>query len=63
MKGMMMHRPLLVSEILEFGAGAYPNAEIVSVRTEGDVHRETYPEFRNRTVQLAHALKAQGVEL
>ena len=27
MKGMMMHQPLLVSEILEFGAGAYPRAD------------------------------------
>ena len=57
MKGMMMHQPLLVSEILEFGAGAYPRAEIVSVRTEGDVHRETLVEFRQRTIQLAHGLK------
>ena len=63
MKGMMMHQPLLVSEILEFGAGAYPQGEIVSVRTEGDLHRQTYVEFRNRTVQLAHGLKAKGVEL
>ncbi len=64
MKGMMMHQPLLVSEILEFGAGAYPRAEIVSVRTEGDIHRETYVEFRDRTVQLAHALQSKlGVEL
>ena len=63
MKGMMMHQPLLVSEILEFGAGAYPRAEIVSVRTEGDVHRETFVEFRKRTIQLAHGLKAHGVEL
>lgn len=63
MKGMMMHRPLLVSEILEFGVGAYPRAEIVSVRTEGDIHRETFKEFYGRTVQLAHALKANGVEL
>ncbi|EAQ03779.1 acyl-CoA synthase [Pseudooceanicola batsensis HTCC2597] len=63
MKGMMMHQPLLVSEILEFGAGAYPKAEIVSVRTEGDIHRETLVEFRERTIQLAHGLKAHGVEL
>lgn len=63
MKGMMMHQPLLVSEILNFGIGAYPKAEIVSVRTEGDIHRETYVEFGARTAQLAHALKERGVEL
>lgn len=63
MKGMMMQRPLLISEILEFGAGAYPKAEIVSVRTEGDIHRYTLPDAKKRIAQLAHALKAQGVEI
>jgi len=63
MKGMMMQRPLRISDILEFGAEQYPQGEIVSVRTEGDVHRYTYPQAAARTRQLAHALKAQGVEL
>ena len=63
MKGMMMQRPLLISEILEFGVGAYPKAEIVSVRTEGDIHRYTLPDAKKRIAQLAHALKDQGVEL
>lgn len=63
MKGMMMQRPLRISDILEFGAEQFPKGEIVSVRTEGDVHRYTYPEAAARTRQLAHGLKAQGVEL
>lgn len=63
MQGMMMQRPLRISDILEFGAEQYPQGEIVSVRTEGDVHRYTYPEAAARTRQLANALKAQGVEL
>ena len=63
MKGMMMQRPLLISEILEFGAEQYPQGEIVSVRTEGDVHRYTYPDAVKRTRQLAHGLQAQGAEL
>lgn len=63
MKGMMMQRPLLISEILEFGAEQYPQGEIVSVRTEGDVHRYTYPDAVKRTRQLAHGLQARGVEL
>ncbi|MBY6092829.1 long-chain fatty acid--CoA ligase [Maritimibacter alkaliphilus] len=62
MKGMMMQRPLLISEILEYGAEAYPTAEVVSVRTEGDIHRETFPELRDRAAQLAHALRAEGIE-
>ena len=30
MHGLMMHRPLLISQILEFAAGNYPDQEIVS---------------------------------
>lgn len=63
MKGMMMHQPLLISDILTYAAEAHPNGEIVSVRTEGDIHRITYPEIAGRVAQLAHALRAQGVEL
>ncbi|MGR3323296.1 MAG: long-chain-fatty-acid--CoA ligase [Pseudooceanicola sp.] len=63
MKGMMMQRPLRVSEILEFGAEQYPQGEIVSVRTEGDLHRYTYPEAAARTRKLANGLLANGVEL
>ena len=63
MKGMMMQRPLLISDIIEFGAEAYPRGEIVSVRTEGDLHRQTYPETLKRTKKLANALRTQGVEL
>ena len=32
MRGMMMHRPLLISDILEFAATAYSDQEIVSRR-------------------------------
>jgi fatty-acyl-CoA synthase len=63
MKGMMMHQPLLISDILTYAAEAHPNGEIVSVRTEGDIHRITYPEIAGRVAQLAHALRARGVEL
>ena len=63
MKGMMMQRPLRIADILEFGAEQYPRGEIVSVRTEGDVHRYTYPDCAARTRQLANGLTAQGVKL
>jgi len=62
MKGMMMQRPLLISDILEFAAEAYPTSEIVSVRTEGDVHRYTYPEAAARARQLANVLQDLGIE-
>ncbi|WP_226578585.1 long-chain-fatty-acid--CoA ligase [Acuticoccus sediminis] len=61
MKGMMMNRPLKIADILAFAAEVYPNGEIISVRTEGDVHRTTYKETAGRVAQLAHALKGLGV--
>ncbi|MFU8881266.1 MAG: long-chain-fatty-acid--CoA ligase [Rhodobacterales bacterium] len=63
MQGMMMNRPLMISDILTYAAEAHPKAEIVSVRTEGDVHRQTYPETLARVSQLAHALKSMGIEM
>ncbi|MBR9652883.1 long-chain-fatty-acid--CoA ligase [Thalassovita aquimarina] len=63
MLGMMMHRPLMISDILTYAAEAHPTAEIVSVRTEGDLHRQTYPETLARVSQLAHALQGHGIRL
>ncbi|MBS0125239.1 long-chain fatty acid--CoA ligase [Thetidibacter halocola] len=61
MQGMMMTMPLSIIEILRYAAEAHPGAGIVSVRTEGDVHRETYAEAYARAAQLAHGLGALGV--
>ena len=63
MQGMMMQRSLLISDILDYAAGAFPTAEIVSARTEGDIHRQTYGQTRDRVAQLAHALQRHGVKL
>ena len=62
MLGQMMHRPLSIIEILRFGAETHKTSEIVSVRTEGDIHRYTYPEAYQRVAQLAHALQKLGVK-
>ena len=62
MFGNMMHRPLSIIEILRFAVEAHPKADIVSVRTEGDVHRYTYPECYRRVGKLAHALEKLGVQ-
>ena len=62
MKGMMMHRPLKIADLITFAAETYPSGEIVSVRTEGDVHRTTYRETSKRIAQLAHGLMALGVK-
>ncbi|MET1413013.1 long-chain fatty acid--CoA ligase [Roseibium sp. HPY-6] len=61
MKGQMMHRPLKIADIITFAAANYPQGELVSVRTEGDIHRATYRETARRTAQLAHGLKKLGV--
>ncbi|MBG6207256.1 fatty-acyl-CoA synthase [Labrenzia sp. EL_126] len=63
MKGMMMHRPLKIADIITFAAENYPLGELVSVRTEGDIHKTTYRESARRTAQLAHGLKSLGVAL
>ncbi|MFC4259712.1 long-chain-fatty-acid--CoA ligase [Marinobacter lacisalsi] len=60
MHGLMMQRPLLISQILEFAAGNFPDQEIVSRATEGPIHRYTYPEMAQRTRKLANALKKLG---
>ncbi len=61
MQGLMMNQPLSVIELLRFAAEIHGSAEIVSVRTEGDLHRETYTQAFARTAQLAHGLRALGV--
>lgn len=62
MQGMMMMRPLSIISILAYAAEAHPGAGIVSVRTEGDVHRETYDAAYRRTAQLAHGLTGLGIK-
>ncbi|MHB0774078.1 long-chain-fatty-acid--CoA ligase [Halomonas sp. WWR20] len=61
MHGLMMDRPLLISQIVEYAALNYPHQEVVSRRTEGDIHRYSFRELLQRTSQLAHALDALGV--
>ena len=62
MQGLMMHRDLRIIDILTFASEAFPDQGIVSVRDEGDLHRLSYPDILARTAQLAHALRALGVQ-
>ncbi len=62
MLGSMMMRPLRIADILTYAAEIHPSAEIVSVRTEGDIHRTTYALTARRVAQLAHGLQAQGAQ-
>lgn len=57
-----MTRPLSIIEILRFASEIHTDGEIVSVRTEGDLHRQSYRQTYARTAQLAHALDALGVQ-
>lgn len=59
--GQMMSAPLLISSIIKHAARYYGGTEIVSRRTEGDLHRYTYSDCELRARKLAQALEALGV--
>jgi fatty-acyl-CoA synthase len=59
--GVMMHRPLLVSSLIDYAAEVHPSAPIVSATVEGGVHRTTYGETRARIAKLANQLRAMGI--
>lgn len=63
MEGLMMHRPLLQSGLLDYAADSFPASEIVSRRVEGDTHRQGYAQTRARAVQLSFALERLGIGL
>jgi acyl-CoA synthetase (AMP-forming)/AMP-acid ligase II len=58
MLGLMQNQPLLISSLIEFSARHHGDAEIVSRRVEGDIHRYTYKEAAQRSRQVANALDA-----
>ena len=62
MLGQMMHRDLSIIEILKFAAENHSVSEVVSLRTEGDVHRYTYSDCLVRVSKLANAILNLGVK-
>ena len=56
MLGLMQSQPLLISSLIEFAARHHGDAEIVSRRVEGDLHRYTYKDAAQRAHQVANAL-------
>ena len=62
LKGMMMDRQLSIPAIIDLAAEVHPDTEIVSVATEGGIHRTTYKDIRKRIARLAHGLRALGVK-
>ena len=59
--GQMMSQPLLISSIIEFASRHFGEVEIVSRRVEGDLHRYTYRDCRDRAKRIAHALQGLGI--
>ena len=56
MLGLMQSQPLLISGLIEFAERHHSDAEIVSRRVEGDIHRYTYKDSARRARQVAGAL-------
>src|SRR3569832_1293649 len=56
MLGLMQNQPLLISALIDFAARHHGDAEIVSRRLEGDIHRYTWKDVQLRAKQVANAL-------
>lgn len=61
LQSLMMQMPLLISSLIEHADRHHGDAEIVSRRVEGDVHRLTYRELHRRARQMANALDRLGL--
>jgi acyl-CoA synthetase (AMP-forming)/AMP-acid ligase II len=62
MLGLMQNTPLLISSLIEFAARHHGDAEIVSRRVEGDIHRSDYRRTAARSRQVANALDRIGLD-
>jgi fatty-acyl-CoA synthase len=61
MLGLMMDRPLLISDLLRHADRHHGATEIVSKTVEGTIHRYTYHDAHTRARKLANALGRLGV--
>jgi acyl-CoA synthetase (AMP-forming)/AMP-acid ligase II len=61
MRGMMMDRPLLISQLVAYAARYHRDAEIVSRAIEGGIHRYRYGDLEARAKRLAKALQRLDV--
>jgi fatty-acyl-CoA synthase len=57
----MQRTPLLMSTLMDRGARVSPHVEVIT-KTAAGTKRQTLRETRARACQLAHALRAEGVE-
>ena len=56
MLGLMQSQQLLISSLIEFAERHHGDAEVVSRRVEGDIHRYTYKDVAQRSRKVANAL-------
>ena len=49
MEGMMMNMPLRISSILEFAETSYPEVEIISKMSSGEIHHTNYRDISIRS--------------
>jgi fatty-acyl-CoA synthase len=63
MLGQMQDQPLSISSLIEFAARHHRDAQIVSRRVEGDIHRYTYGQAAARARRVANALDRMGLGL
>jgi len=61
MLGQMQDHALLLSHLIEFAGRHHHEAEIVSRRVEGDLHRYTYADAARRSRQVANVLDRLGL--
>jgi len=61
MLGLMQNQPLLISSLIEHAERHHGDAEIVSRRVEGDIHRYHWRDVARRARQVANAL--DGMQL
>jgi acyl-CoA synthetase (AMP-forming)/AMP-acid ligase II len=59
--GLMMDRPLLISDVIEHAADQFGDAAIVSREADGSVFRYSYAQCRARALKLANALAECGL--
>ena len=58
MLGLMQNQPLLISSLIEFAERHHGDAQVVSRRVEGDIHRYTWRDVAVRSRRVANALDA-----
>jgi 3-(methylthio)propionyl---CoA ligase len=61
MLGLMQNQPLLISSLIDFAERHHGDAEIVSRRVEGDIHRYTWRGVATRARQVANALDSMNL--